>query len=176
MFATLTRAGGSPTILTLQAARKQLGPDTDILSVFAELGCGGTVNVTLADGTPAQLQLTEEKPEPELFEPQWPLQALRDSSLQQPFNAHCKVMLELTVDVQCLAIDEVHAEQLIESVFHGERPAPADFRVVFEAEETHGFMRRLRSVFETGELAKAGVADALVTGFSTPQRVLEYRP
>lgn len=121
MFATLTRAGGSPTILTLQAARKQLGPDTDILSVFAELGCGGTVNVTLADGTPAQLQLTEEKPEPELFEPQWPLQALRDSSLQQPFNAHCKVMLELNVDVQCLAIDEVHAEQLIESVFHGKR-------------------------------------------------------
>jgi hypothetical protein len=178
MHVTLTREAGSATILTLRAALNQLAVGTDTLLVCAELGCGTAVDVTLADGTAARLQPTEERTQLDLLDPPWPMQALRDQapSLLQPFNAHCKVMLELDVSVSLMAIDEVHAERIISDVFRGERSPPTDFRVVFDADETHDFMTRLKCVFETGELAKAGVRDVLVTGFADSQRVLEYRP
>jgi hypothetical protein len=96
-------------------------------------------------------------------------------ALRRPFNAHCKALLELDVHVQCTALDEVHAEQLIRSVFLGERQAPADFRTIFDREETQDFMLRLKSVFEDGDLASAGVRDVLVTGFAEPMQALNYQ-
>jgi hypothetical protein len=178
MHVTLTREGGSVTILTLQAARKLLATESDTMSVTADLACALPVDVTLADGTAARLQQTEERPQPDLLDPPWPVQARRDNApnLLQPYNAHCKVFLELDVAVSLMAIDEVHAERTIKDVFRGERFAPTDFRVVFDADETRDFMERLKSVFETGELARAGVREVQVTGFADPQRVLEYRP
>ena len=86
-------------------------------------------------------------------------------------------MLDLNVAAQCLAIDEIHAERIIQDVLRGVRTPPAGFRVIFDADETRKFMEKLKGVFQTGELAKAGVADVLVTGFShEPQLLLEYRP
>jgi hypothetical protein len=178
MFVTLTREGGSPAMLTFKAARKQLAPETDPLLVCAELACGTTVSVMLMDGTSATLRMSEDKPDPDPFQPEFPIDALRPTALGslRPLTAHCKVMLELSVDIQCLAIDEVHAEQIITSVVRGERNPPPGFTVVFDAEGTHDFLRRVRSVFEGDALAQAGVGEVLVTGFSEPQRQLEYRP
>jgi hypothetical protein len=69
-----------------------------------------------------------------------------EAAAPQPVNAHCKVLLEFDVFVQCAALDEVHAERVIQEAFRGERLPLADFRTIFEREETEAFMRRQKLV------------------------------
>lgn len=178
MFVTLSREGGSSTMLTSQAARRLLAPETDPVLVFAGLGIGNAVDVMLTDGSRGTMRMSDQSPDPDPHQPEFPIEALRpmEPSCLASFNAHCRVMLEFSVDIACEAIDEVHAEQLIRSVVRGERNPPPRFAVVFDADDQRDFLRRVERLVKTGQIAQAGVAEVVVTGFAEPQRQLEYRP
>ena len=178
---TLAPEGGSPRILTAQAARKQIDPDGEMDPVFAIAltGVGETVRVKLKDGSFATIRKTEEKPQPEFDEAtQWPIEAL--PSPLTPHYAHVKTHIELDMNVSLMAIDKIHAEQIIKDVLRGAKPAPPEFRVIFDTATTKTFMERLSAIFHGNreiEIAAAGVADVFVTGFSPPShRMLAYNP
>ena len=181
MTVTLTREGGSTTIMTPVAARKLLDPEgTNLMEVFAELGVGRKMRVRLLDGTFATLKLTERSEQPELFDDGvWPLEATNDHrspAPTRPHYAHVRAMIDLDLNVALMAIDEVHAERIIREVFRGERPAPPNFHLIFDVDTTRDFMNRLRAVFQGDDnIASVGIVEAMVTGFSEPStRVLEY--
>jgi len=175
--------GGSPRILSIRTAYNQVSDHVDLVPIAAALGVGQPITVTLKDGSLATFALTENVAQPELEldepDPHYPVEALRQNNvapLHRPFNAHCKVLLDLDVFVQCMALDQVHAERIIQEVFRGERSPPDGFRPVFDHDDTQAFTLRLRHVLDSSDVSKIVARDALVTSFVDPLQVLEYRP
>jgi hypothetical protein len=101
-----------------------------------------------------------------------------DPPLPVTHHEYCKVQFGLEVAVQCTARNEIEAEQLIETVFRGKCLPPRGFCSVFEAEAIDTFVRRLKTMLDTGDidLVGLGVHDVLVTGFADPVQQLECRP
>jgi hypothetical protein len=182
MSITVTREGGSPQILSPRAVFRQIPEETDLVPILAELGMGRRVSVTLTDGCEAELIITSAAAQPELGLEEakppsgWPIVARTPT-----IHAHCKVLFELDADVQVSASTPVEAERIIQDVFRGIRKPPADFRVIYTAEEISRLERRITQAFLEGNPTDLVATDVIVTGFVDPfgvmtHRQLEYQP
>ena len=124
---TVHEEGRDPVILSFKTALARLPDD---LATFEKatlaLFMGEPVSVVLKDGNgrPASMHLTEKaNPQIEMFK-----EPAEDADLGAPlfrYNADCTVLLELPVEVTCLAPDEQSATILVEETMNGIRePKP----------------------------------------------------
>lgn len=71
------------------------------------------------------------------------------------YNADCTVLLELPVEVICLAPDEQSATVLIEETMNGKREPKPDFTISIKREDIEYLLRRIDRVVTPSDLSVA---------------------
>lgn len=183
----VTRKGGVTMHMMLKPALKLISRQADLQHILGRLVNYETVeDIPLADGSTATMVLNhEEGPDPVQqlipFEgpyTHWPVQALAPKPTEL-MHGHVRILVSLDFDVALHAIDQEHAQQIIDEVCRGEEP-PEGFKVIFDPEEREQLARDLHSFLLDGDmasLARRHVDHHQVTGWFEPELVrdLEYQ-
>jgi hypothetical protein len=157
---TVHEEGRDPVILSFKTALARLPDD---LATFEKatlaLFMGEPVSVVLKDGNgrPASMHLTEKaNPQIEMFkEP-----ADEAENLGAPlfrYTSDCTVMLEIPVEVACLATDERSATVLIEETMKCIREPGPGFTFEIKQVEVEALLWRIERMTKPRDLAAADV-------------------
>jgi hypothetical protein len=149
--------GRSPVFLSLKTALARLPDDMAIFEAATlALFLGEPVSVVLKDGNgrPASMHLTERaNPQIELFTEAE--EAPDAGSLLFRYNADCTVLIEIPVEVTCLAPDEPSGTILIEETMNGIREPNDDFTISIKREDIEALLRPVDRVVKPRDLSVA---------------------
>jgi hypothetical protein len=151
---TIHEEGRSPVFVSFKTALARLPDDLATFeAVTLALFMGEPVSVVLKDGNgrPASMHLTEKaNPQIEMF--QDPL----GSSLFR-YTSDTTALIEVPVEVTCLATDEMSASVLIEETMNGIREPVPGFTFMIKPEDIEALLWRLDHLAKPRDLAAAHV-------------------
>jgi hypothetical protein len=155
---TVHEEGRSPVFLSLKTALARLPDDMAIFEATTlALFLGEPVSVVLKDGNgrPASMHLTERaNPQIELFTE--PKETSDGQSLFR-YTSDCTAMLEIPVEVTCLATDEPSATILVEETMNGIREPGHGFSFHIKPEDIEALLWRIKRMAKPRDLAAAHI-------------------
>lgn len=154
---TVHEEGRAPVILSLKTALSRITDDIDMEEygrLTSALFNGELITVVLKDGNgrPATMHLTEfANPQIELFNETQEVSAAGLPLFR--YTADCTVLLELPVEVTCLAPDEPSATVLVEETMNGMREPNADFTISISHQDIAHLHRRIDAAKKPRDLS-----------------------
>ena len=164
---TVHEEGRSPVYLSLKTALSRITDDIDMEEygrLTSALFDGELITVILKDGNgrPATMHLTEyANPQLELLSAQ-PAEA-SEGQLLFRYTSDTTALIEIAVEVTCLAPDEQSATILVDETMNGIREPGYGFAIKVKPEDIEALLWRLRRAIKPRDLSAAHVSVHHVT-------------